>query len=582
MDGRQKMRRMSFDSESGVILPMVVIFVIALTIVGLALLHAAVLENKLAMTEVRKNQAFYLAEAGLERTMWNLGQHFEIDFESRWPGGEGAWPPVDGESVIYGIPVDWDSDHGYWILRYGEYDGGGPDAHKTNLGAGFYEVRLYYEGADEIRIESTGTENVKNISRTVQIYMGQGEFYPFDAAIFAGESAVAGSIINGNVRVHGTIVILGEHLGETAPEPAVELIDLLGDAGVRNNYEGMELQLEFVGGDPLMRRIPECPEVEYGGDLLESLRAKLHVRYGKVTAGGDVTIGTENIVPGIKGPLDGTYVDGGFTLSGNAALYSDEENEPFDLVGITFPTLTEPGPEDPTMDRIDYLQDSSNSISLPDTVTEISSNVPSFWHDASGYHPGPPPEPPPGDPEWSPSGPNYIVWDQTSGLLTIGGIVNIPVDELKLGEKNTTIEYNGSGIIVVAERDPDPESETGISGAIRVHGHLLAQGQYVEGNPEVGGFPNHVLGLITNDLHIAGPGETHSLITGAFFAENVIRSDMQNEIAGTFICRRFDIGNQVPRLYQVPALKDKIPVGMPAGRDPLKYLVFTRWSEVLG
>ena len=60
------MRRISFNSESGAILPIVIILTLALTITGLALLSAGVMENKLARREVYKNQAFYLAEAGIE------------------------------------------------------------------------------------------------------------------------------------------------------------------------------------------------------------------------------------------------------------------------------------------------------------------------------------------------------------------------------------------------------------------------------------------------------------------------------------------------------------------------------------
>ena len=62
----------SINKESGVILPMVVIFMIALTIVGLVLLRTTVLEHNLAMREVHKNQAFYLADGGLDHLLVKL------------------------------------------------------------------------------------------------------------------------------------------------------------------------------------------------------------------------------------------------------------------------------------------------------------------------------------------------------------------------------------------------------------------------------------------------------------------------------------------------------------------------------
>jgi len=64
-----QMRRASSSSESGVILPMVLILMLALTITGLAFLNAGVFEHLLVRREIAKSQAFYLAEAGIEK-LW--------------------------------------------------------------------------------------------------------------------------------------------------------------------------------------------------------------------------------------------------------------------------------------------------------------------------------------------------------------------------------------------------------------------------------------------------------------------------------------------------------------------------------
>ena len=66
------MRRIPFNSESGVILPIVIILMVALTITGIAFLSASVLENQLVMREVYKNQAFYLADAGIDHLLVKL------------------------------------------------------------------------------------------------------------------------------------------------------------------------------------------------------------------------------------------------------------------------------------------------------------------------------------------------------------------------------------------------------------------------------------------------------------------------------------------------------------------------------
>jgi len=83
------MRRKSSNSESGVILPIVIILALALTITGLAFLNAGVMENSLVRREIAKNQAFYLAEAGVERLAVKLyaGEHRSIKELGELSGG---------------------------------------------------------------------------------------------------------------------------------------------------------------------------------------------------------------------------------------------------------------------------------------------------------------------------------------------------------------------------------------------------------------------------------------------------------------------------------------------------------------
>ena len=66
------------NNESGMILPMVIIFMFALTITGLAFLNMGVMEHNLTMREVHKTQAFYLAEAGMEHARFKLRDNWDI------------------------------------------------------------------------------------------------------------------------------------------------------------------------------------------------------------------------------------------------------------------------------------------------------------------------------------------------------------------------------------------------------------------------------------------------------------------------------------------------------------------------
>ncbi|GAI64281.1 unnamed protein product, partial [marine sediment metagenome] len=61
----EKITQKTSPFESGAILPMVVILMLALTLTGIAFLNAGILENGLVRREIAKTQAFYLAESGI-------------------------------------------------------------------------------------------------------------------------------------------------------------------------------------------------------------------------------------------------------------------------------------------------------------------------------------------------------------------------------------------------------------------------------------------------------------------------------------------------------------------------------------
>jgi len=149
------MRPTSFNSERGAILPIVIILMLALTITGLAFLGAGVMENKLAMREVHKNQAFWLAEGGLEHLLVKLKAGEETG--------------------------DWDLlGTNHW-LAIGE----------TALGDGGYRVE-YYEASSPYaistgRIEKGGQEILKSIKMTIRVT----SFFEF--ALFGDEGILMDS-----------------------------------------------------------------------------------------------------------------------------------------------------------------------------------------------------------------------------------------------------------------------------------------------------------------------------------------------------------------------------------------------------
>ena len=56
-------------------------------------------------------------------------------------------------------------------------------------------------------------------------------------------------------------------------------------------------------------------------------------------------------------------------------------------------------------------------------------------------------------------------------------------------------------------------------------------------------------------------------MAGAFYAQGVVYSAKQNQIAGTFVGNFFDMGTNVPNIYQVPGLSLNLPPNMPGDRN---------------
>ncbi|MFN3477620.1 MAG: hypothetical protein ACK4Z6_08760, partial [Candidatus Methylomirabilales bacterium] len=78
-----------------------------------------------------------------------------------------------------------------------------------------------------------------------------------------------------------------------------------------------------------------------------------------------------------------------------------------------------------------------------------------------------------------------------------------------------------------------------------------------------------------------GGGDSNLRLTGAFFAENKVILSKQTQIAGSLVSNYFDMGSQVPALYQVPELARNLPPGLP-GRDlRIIYVKTLSWKELL-
>jgi len=435
----------------------------------------------------------------------------------------------------------------------------------------------------------TADVTYKGITRSVRNLVKAKNVGIWNNAIFAGSGAT-GQAINGNVDIRGSMHILGDgepyldlyglgyyfpgdaytdknHNGHWDPgEPFTDTLgtgqyappDPFNDVNGNGAYDPPMTQTSldssfsgtaYIGnnysGAPanILADIPAIPTV--GG--VGTLGSEVRVKHGEISISGSATMGTNSIVDGglSKNTLDGVYVSDGFTGNkGAASVFSDNgTSNTYDLgnLGIQFPVITGIGAQNYVdksgttwTDEKTYLD--SKALVIP--VTTILANTTAFTYgpDANGnkisFTPG------------------------TPGVINITGVVKVAGD-LQLGAKNSDLSYTGNGTIYA-------------TGSVNVDGNLLPAAGKV--------FPTTArLGLIAaHDLNLAtGNGSAQLSMAGAFYAQGTITSAKQNQIAGTFVASYFNMGTNVPNIYQVPSLPYNMPPAMPGDKNYYSFTIQT-------
>ncbi|MQY69998.1 MAG: hypothetical protein GH145_03930 [Firmicutes bacterium] len=181
------------NEEKGIILPIVLILTLILMITGLVFVSLGVQENRLVQREIKKRQAFYLAEAGVETAIWQFNY------------GDQPWLPS-------------------WSAPWTEDGDGNPTRTETLYDAqsssvGDYEVTVFDKDSSYPEIKSIGYVPSKGaegrIEKTVHVILEKGHDPMFDYAI----ASAAGIIIEspgteitgscyavGNIRIQEAIV----------------------------------------------------------------------------------------------------------------------------------------------------------------------------------------------------------------------------------------------------------------------------------------------------------------------------------------------------------------------------------------
>ncbi|HLD87963.1 MAG TPA: hypothetical protein VI955_01415, partial [Candidatus Omnitrophota bacterium] len=165
-------KKLRDNRGSLLIISYLVIFV--LLALGAAFIAMSVNESRIAERQRRTTLTLHIAEAGIERALYDLRQDFINDADS--PG----W--ADGD--INGLAIGPDTAS-FYATGYGS----------TSLNGGSYAVQLKNVSgiSDAIWVRSTGT--LGDSQQTIEIYAKIVSISPWNNAIFAGGGAAEYGVV---------------------------------------------------------------------------------------------------------------------------------------------------------------------------------------------------------------------------------------------------------------------------------------------------------------------------------------------------------------------------------------------------
>ncbi|MBI5024366.1 MAG: hypothetical protein HZC18_05115 [Candidatus Omnitrophica bacterium] len=494
------------NKGSLLIISYLVIFV--LLALGAAFIAMSVNESRIAERQRRTTLTLHIAEAGIERALYDLRQDFINDASSP------SW--ADGN--INGLAVG-PNTASFYNTGYGS----------TSLNGGSYAVQLKNVSgiSDAIWIRSTGT--LGDVQQTIEVYAKIVSISPWNNAIFAGAGA-AGAMVNGNVNIRGSVHILG-----TGLQSSDLVVDLGGTAEIiGNNYKDMAAALKA--------KVPALPTTTVSGETVETLSAVLRVKRGIIGLSGSATAGEANVTGNAyKETIDAAYVTDGYGGSqGVTNVHSDNgTSSAYDLGDtVSFPSLSDPYGGYSTYQG--YLEANALVISSAADLAKLANITPASSTDFSFSN-----------------AKGSIT--KAGGNLTISGIVyldnNGSLNMSKAGA-DKTITYTGSGVILA-------------EGNVQINTDLVTNGN--------SSFPTNIVGVMTPNM--IGFNEANIDVMGVFYAEGTVTAQKQTDIVGTIVSNYFNMGTNVPSVYQVPDVINHLPTGL-IGQNATWVMKTVSWQKI--
>jgi len=388
------------DSKGSMLL-MAYYVMIVLMGFGMALVTYSIGEGKSSERTRRSAVALNIAEAGIERALYDLRQDCEND--SKTP----SW--LDGS--INGMAIGPNTSDYYDITAY--------DGNLVNSGS--YAVQLKNIAGEEktVWVKSVGT--VGDQTQTILVFAEVYNISPWGNAVFVG-SGSGGDAITGNANINGSTHLLATSLSNS--DFAIELGGAAFSIG--NNYSSLDAAIDS--------KVPALDTTVVGGETVSTLNTSVWVKNGLIGLSGSGTVGITNATGNAhKELVDGVYNNDGYGgTQGTSNVNSDNgTSSTYPLGdGITFPSLSGAYPSYTSYQ--DYLFNNSLVISAAADLNELANITPESTFDfddaINGY--------------------GRISMDGT-GNLSISGKVYIDGGTLGMAVGTATaINYTGDGIIL--------------------------------------------------------------------------------------------------------------------------------------
>ena len=171
---------------------------------------------------------------------------------------------------------------------------------------------------------------------------------------------------------------------------------------------------------------------------------------------------------------------------------------------------------------------------------------------------------------------HYYVWfEESSNQLVANGRIPIEGGDLTFQRGNgndKTIYYSGKATFMA-----ESNTGTGSQRNVIIGVNLLARN--LDGS-EANSFPHaNLLGFMADNDIILGDN-AQIAIMGGFYAQNTVRVNRQTTVMGTLVGNQFDMGTNVPEVYQVPELANAWEPNMRMiGANPIIFLSRVSWRE---